>query len=87
MSSTVNEFSYEIVSGNEAGKFRIDAGSGELLVNRVLDYDKPNLDRNVSGVEGVVDCRVEEVVGCRREVVVECRVGEVVGCRMEVVVE
>ncbi|XP_066976553.1 DE-cadherin-like isoform X4 [Macrobrachium rosenbergii] len=42
----VNYFDYQIVSGNEAGKFKIDSLTGDIKVNKELDYDEPNNDRN-----------------------------------------
>lgn len=48
LSPTVNHFTYEIVEGNEEGKFLIDPATGDVLVNKPLDYDHPVLDRNVS---------------------------------------
>ncbi|XP_042876462.1 neural-cadherin-like [Penaeus japonicus] len=42
----VNDFTYQIVQGNEEGKFRIDAAAGEVLVNKPLDFDHPVMDRN-----------------------------------------
>lgn len=44
----MNDFTYQIVQGNEEGKFRIDAAAGEVLVNKPLDFDHPVMDRNVS---------------------------------------
>ncbi|XP_050725469.1 neural-cadherin-like [Eriocheir sinensis] len=42
----VNQFTFDIVSGNEQGKFRIDPTSRSLLVDAALDYDYPVNDRN-----------------------------------------
>ncbi|CAL4082232.1 unnamed protein product, partial [Meganyctiphanes norvegica] len=42
----VNEFSYQIISGNEDEKFRIDPNTGDVLINKKLDYDNPVNDRN-----------------------------------------
>ena len=47
--SQVNEFNYQLVAGNEADKFSIDARTGEVTVNKGLDYDSPVNDRTVSG--------------------------------------
>ncbi|XP_066958862.1 LOW QUALITY PROTEIN: DE-cadherin-like [Macrobrachium rosenbergii] len=45
-SDVVNLFEYRIVEGNGEQKFRIDEVTGEILVNKVLDYDHPVYDRN-----------------------------------------
>ncbi|XP_064099901.1 neural-cadherin-like isoform X2 [Macrobrachium nipponense] len=45
-SDIVNLFEYQIVEGNSEQKFRIDEATGEILVNKVLDYDHPVNDRN-----------------------------------------
>ncbi|XP_066980298.1 DE-cadherin-like isoform X2 [Macrobrachium rosenbergii] len=45
-SDVVNLFEYQIVEGNGEQKFRIDEVTGEILVNKVLDYDHPVYDRN-----------------------------------------
>ncbi|XP_069172771.1 LOW QUALITY PROTEIN: DE-cadherin-like [Procambarus clarkii] len=42
----VNHFTYQIVDGNQERKFRIDASTGDVLVNKALDYDHPVFDRN-----------------------------------------
>ncbi|CAL4067626.1 unnamed protein product, partial [Meganyctiphanes norvegica] len=42
----VNEFSYQIIEGNDNDKFRIDSDTGDILVNKKLDYDEPVNDRN-----------------------------------------
>ncbi|CAL4123184.1 unnamed protein product, partial [Meganyctiphanes norvegica] len=42
----VNEFSYQLISGNEDEKFRIDPNTGDVLINKKLDYDDPVNDRN-----------------------------------------
>ncbi|XP_037787691.1 protocadherin beta-10-like [Penaeus monodon] len=44
----VNNITYEIVEGNEEQKFRIDPTTGDVLVNKLLDFDHPVMDRNVS---------------------------------------
>ncbi|XP_069177748.1 DE-cadherin isoform X2 [Procambarus clarkii] len=41
----VNHNDFQIVSGNEQQKFRIDSTTGEVLINKDLDYDKPIEDR------------------------------------------
>ncbi|XP_068232166.1 DE-cadherin-like [Palaemon carinicauda] len=45
-SDVVNLFEFEIVEGNGEQKFRVDEATGEILVNKVLDYDHPVYDRN-----------------------------------------
>ncbi|XP_064100756.1 neural-cadherin-like [Macrobrachium nipponense] len=45
-SDVVNLFEYQIVDGNGEQKFRIDDATGDILVNKVLDYDHPVYDRN-----------------------------------------
>ncbi|XP_066950818.1 protocadherin beta-14-like [Macrobrachium rosenbergii] len=45
-SDVVNLFEYHIVHGNGEQKFRIDEATGDIIVNKVLDYDHPVLDRN-----------------------------------------
>ncbi|KAK8381192.1 hypothetical protein O3P69_008215 [Scylla paramamosain] len=42
----VNQFTFDIINGNEKGKFRIDATSRTLIVDAPLDYDDPVNDRN-----------------------------------------
>ncbi|XP_045109629.1 neural-cadherin-like isoform X3 [Portunus trituberculatus] len=42
----VNQFTFDIISGNERGKFRIDPTSRTLIVDAPLDYDDPVNDRN-----------------------------------------
>nr|XP_053644289.1 LOW QUALITY PROTEIN: neural-cadherin-like [Cherax quadricarinatus] len=42
----VNHFTYQIVEGNDERKFRIDSSTGDVLVNKPLDYDHPVVDRN-----------------------------------------
>ncbi|XP_068232173.1 neural-cadherin-like [Palaemon carinicauda] len=42
----VNVFEYQIVDGNGEQKFRIDEPTGDILVNKVLDYDHPVYDQN-----------------------------------------
>ncbi|XP_045109425.1 neural-cadherin-like isoform X4 [Portunus trituberculatus] len=42
----VNQFAFDIISGNEEGKFGIDAISRTLIVATPLDYDDPVNDRN-----------------------------------------
>ncbi|XP_042874776.1 neural-cadherin-like [Penaeus japonicus] len=42
----VNNITYEIVEGNEDQKFRIDSTTGDVLVNKLLDFDHPVMDRN-----------------------------------------
>ncbi|XP_037787693.1 DE-cadherin-like [Penaeus monodon] len=42
----VSQHEYEIISGNEEEKFRIDSATGDVLVNRPLDFDHPVFDRN-----------------------------------------
>ncbi|XP_069958190.1 DE-cadherin-like isoform X2 [Cherax quadricarinatus] len=41
----VNHNDFQIVRGNEEQKFRIDSATGEVLINKELDYDKPVQDR------------------------------------------
>ncbi|RXG68943.1 Cadherin EGF LAG seven-pass G-type receptor 3 [Armadillidium vulgare] len=41
----LNEFSYQIISGNEASKFHINSETGVISVNKELDYDAPVNDR------------------------------------------
>ena len=48
----VNQFTFDIISGNEEGKFGIDATSRTLIVASPLDYDDPVNDRNVSSSSG-----------------------------------
>ncbi|ROT82868.1 putative DE-cadherin [Penaeus vannamei] len=43
----VNNITYEIVEGNEEQKFRIDPTTGDVLVNKLLDFDHPVMDRNL----------------------------------------
>ncbi|XP_063591912.1 neural-cadherin-like, partial [Penaeus indicus] len=42
----VNHNEFQIVEGNDYQKFRIDATTGDVLVNQPLDYDFPTNDRN-----------------------------------------
>ncbi|CAL4155317.1 unnamed protein product, partial [Meganyctiphanes norvegica] len=42
----VNEFSYQIISGNDEEKFRIDSNTGDIWVDKKLEYDQPVNDRN-----------------------------------------
>nr|BAU30873.1 Le1-cadherin [Ligia exotica] len=51
----LNEFSYEIIGGNDANKFKINAETGSIYVNDNLDYDSPVNDRNFT-----IDVRVAD---------------------------
>lgn len=52
---------FQIVQGNEEKKFRIDSTTGEVLINKVLDYDAPVLDRNFTMMVRLFDGANEPV--------------------------
>ncbi|XP_047738594.1 DE-cadherin [Hyalella azteca] len=61
----VNEFNYQIISGNEADKFAIDAKTGTVTVNKKLDYDSPVNDRMFEMSVTVSDGRSFDTTGIK----------------------
>ncbi|KAK7079948.1 hypothetical protein SK128_012923 [Halocaridina rubra] len=51
----VNHNDFHIISGNDDQKFRIDSTTGDVLVNKPLDYDEPVRDRNFSMIVRLSD--------------------------------